>query len=177
MTPNQAQAQIEHLNKLLDINYGKLRSLEEDLARGGPGETRASIRLQIEPIKSEILTRETELAGLLAEHADLSAIDSKAADEACGELIVHVERIRTAKEDWPEEVLAKLSDIEDKLNQPKQAAAAKLKVSLPIVPLLISYDLELDTESTLVQLWRKITGQFRKSVKPAADPTQARRRI
>lgn len=171
MTPNQALARIANLNEVLDIEHDKLCSLDKDLALSSPGIARATIRVQIKEVWSDIRTRDTELAGLLAEHADLSAIDSKAADDACEELIAHVERIKTAKGDWPDEVLATLSDIKAKLDEPKQAAAAKLKVSLPIVPLLISYDLELDTESTVVQVWHKITGLFRKSVKPAADPT------
>lgn len=170
MTHNQAHARIAKLYEVLDIEHDKLGTLEKDLALAGLGMARATIRVQIKGLWSDIRERETEVAGLLAEHVELSASHSKAADQACCELIAHVERIKTAKDDWPEEVLAKLSDLEDILNQPKQAAAAKLKISLPIVPLLVSYDLELDSESTLVQVWHRITGLFRKSVEPPADP-------
>ncbi len=177
MTTKQAHARIAKLYEVLDIEHEKLGSLDKDLALSSPGIARATIRVQIKDAWSDIRERETEVGELLAEHVELSANDSKTAGQACDELLGHVERIKTAKDDWHREVLAKLSELEDILNQPKQAAAAKLKVSLPIVPLLVSYDLELDSESTVVQVWHKITGMFRKSVKPTADPTPARRRI
>ena len=37
-----------------------------------------------------------------------------------------------------------------------KAAAAKLKVSLPIIPLIASYEMEMDTEAVVVNVWRRM---------------------
>ena len=39
-------------------------------------------------------------------------------------------------------------------------AAAKLMVSLPIIPLIASYEMEIDTEATLVNVWRRVKSLF-----------------
>jgi len=48
-----------------------------------------------------------------------------------------------------------------------KAAAAKLKVSLPIIPLIASYEMEMDTEAVVVNVWRRIKSLFlRKTEEP-----------
>ena len=160
---------IQHLYELLGTYHEELASVEQDLARAPAGRDRARLRLQIKDVWDEIRGNETELAELLSRHADAEKIPANEADEVLAELTMHIVRLKGAeKPNWPADVLAKLDDLEAKLDEPGKAAAAKLKLSLPIVPLLASYDFELDTESTLVQVWRKITGLFRKST---PDPT------
>ena len=171
MTVNSDTKRIQQLYKLLDTYHEKLGFVEQDLAKSVPGEGRAAMRLQIKDIWKDIRDHEIDLGDLLSRCADAKTIPGNEADDALAELNVHVDRLKGAdKSNWPVEVLAKLDDLQAKLSEPGKAAAAKLKVSLPIIPLLVSYELEMDTESTLVQVWHKITGLFRKSL---PDPTKA----
>jgi len=55
-----------------------------------------------------------------------------------------------------------LEEIKQKLNEPGKSAAAKLKVTLPIIPMVASYDLELDTENFLVNVWHKTRDLFQR---------------
>ena len=61
MTPDQAHARIANLHEVLDIEHDKLCSLDKDLALSSPGIARASIRVQIKEVWSDIRTRDTEL--------------------------------------------------------------------------------------------------------------------
>lgn len=56
----------------------------------------------------------------------------------------------------PNDLARQLENIKEKLNEPGKAASAKLKIVLPIIPLIASYELELDTESCLIQSCGKI---------------------
>lgn len=169
MANNIEAERIKHLYDLLGTHHQRLALVEQERAKASPGEARAAMQLQISDIWDEIRGYEGELAELLSRAANEDEVPTSEATAALIELQAQVARLRNAqKPDWPAEVLAKLDDLETKLNEPSKAAAAKLKVSLPIVPTLISYEMELDTEATLGQVWRRITGLFRKA---APDPT------
>jgi hypothetical protein len=47
-----------------------------------------------------------------------------------------------------------------------KSAAAKLKVALPIMPLIASYELELDTENFVLRSWRSIRSLFERLSRP-----------
>src|SRR6185369_3053482 len=66
--------------------------------------------------------------------------------------------------DQSEEFRRLLIDIRAKLDEPGKAAAAKLKVVLPLIPLVASYELELDTESFVTQVWHHVKGLFRSAI-------------
>lgn len=51
---------------------------------------------------------------------------------------------------------ALLRDLRQKLDEPGKTAAAKLKVTLPIIQLLASYEMEVDTENLLTGIWHKV---------------------
>ncbi|WP_333386904.1 hypothetical protein [Microcoleus sp. POL10_C6] len=58
-----------------------------------------------------------------------------------------------------------LREIRDKLNEPGTPAAAKAKLALPLIPGILAYEVELDTENTLRKVLQPIKRLFR-------DPTQ-----
>ncbi len=57
-----------------------------------------------------------------------------------------------------------LLEIRDKLNQQELPAAAKLKAALPLVPGILSYEVELDTESSLRRAVQPIRRLFRRAI-------------
>jgi hypothetical protein len=57
-----------------------------------------------------------------------------------------------------------LREIRDKLNEQELPAAAKLKAALPLVPGILSYEVELDTESSLRRAFGPIRRLFRGAI-------------
>lgn len=72
-------------------------------------------------------------------------------------MVQEVERVESqSRVDYPDEVRQKLQEILDKLNEPGTAAAAKAKLALPLIPGIVAYEMELDTENTLRQIFQPI---------------------
>lgn len=70
----------------------------------------------------------------------------------------------------PPEMQKQLNLILTEIQAQNKSAVAKLKVALPIIPLIASYELELDTESFLGELWRKIRGVLQRGASNTANP-------
>lgn len=168
MPDERALKRIRHLEDLLDIEHEKLAHLEKSYALASPGQTKAALEQTMKrDTWPTIHRREKELAELLAEHSATAQVPNEEAEVVCAEVISEVSSLQSAsRDDWPDEVLQALTEIQQKLGEPGKAAAAKLQVILPIIPFLVSYTLELDTESTLVQTWRKVKSLFRKTLPP-----------
>jgi hypothetical protein len=66
---------------------------------------------------------------------------------------------------YADEFMQLLLEIRDKLNQPELPAAAKLKAALPLMPGILSYEVELDTESSLRRAVQPIKRLFREQLK------------
>lgn len=65
-----------------------------------------------------------------------------------------IEKYRGASEF--EALTALLTEILGKLEEPGKSAAAKLKVTLPFIPLIAALEMELDLESSIGQVWQKV---------------------
>lgn len=63
---------------------------------------------------------------------------------------------------YPSELISLLQDIEAKLAEPDKLASAKLKVALPLIPAIASYEFELETEGLMSQAWKSIKGLVRR---------------
>lgn len=109
-------------------------------------------------------TYEVEQAQQLSQLANENNISETEAKPLVGELIQESTRIQTHQAELPPDIQNTLQDILDQLQDINQSAAAKLKVTLPIIPLLAAYELELDTESLLNNTWDKVKALFRKTV-------------
>ena len=68
--------------------------------------------------------------------------------------VASIERIPSIN--YPPELLPLLQDIRAKLDEGDKAASAKLKVTLPLIPLLASYELEMDTEAVMYKTWKAV---------------------
>ena len=64
--------------------------------------------------------------------------------------------------EYPDELLLLLQDIRAKLNDLDKPAAAKLKVALPLIPAIASYELEMDTEGVMYKTWKGISNLLRR---------------
>jgi Effector-associated domain 1 len=70
----------------------------------------------------------------------------------------------TKKTNYPEKLLELLEEIRDKLNEDESPAVAKAKLALPLIPGVLSYEVELDTEDSLRKIFRPLRRFFEKGI-------------
>jgi formylglycine-generating enzyme required for sulfatase activity len=166
---------LTQLEEQLEILYEKRHAFETDIAISASRDAKFELQQRL---KREVLPSlrrtEQEYARLLAgavEPAQLPEPEAQAVVEDVREALASHER--AASGERSEELHRLLTDLCTKLNEPGKAAVAKLKVILPVIPLIASYELELDTESFVTQAWQRLKGLFRRAVAnyPASDQT------
>jgi hypothetical protein len=158
--------QITQLEEQLELLYAKRHAFETDITISASADAKFELRQRL---KREVLPSlrrtEQEYAQLLAGAVELAQLPESEAvavvEDVRGALALHE---RSAFGERSEELCRLLTDLKAKLDEPGKAAAAKLKVVLPIIPLIASYELELDTESFVTQVWQRIKGLCRKAV-------------
>jgi hypothetical protein len=67
---------------------------------------------------------------------------------------------------YPPELISLLQEIRDELKKPDKSASAKLKMVLPLIPAIASYELEMETEGLMSGAWKAIKEMVRKPKKP-----------
>jgi hypothetical protein len=163
MQPDSVRRQrIRDLEGLLGLEYEKLAAFEEELAVASSAAAKFELRQRL---KREVLPgirkHEVEYAGLLAEEADPALIPAAQAEQAVVEVLQAVQHIeRLPDTGHSQEVARLLTEVKEKLQQPGKSAASKLKVTLPIIPLIALYEMELDTEALLTNVWRGLKRLF-----------------
>jgi len=158
---------IGHLEELLQIEYEKLHELEKELAITSSAAQKFELRQRIKrEVLPQLRKHETEYAELLVQGADAGTLPRDEAEALVTDLAQAAEGLEAATGDgWPDEMLRLLKDLREKLDEPGKAAAAKLKVALPIIPQIVSYEMELDVESFMAQVWHRVRDFFSKRVR------------
>lgn len=160
MPLNPRLAEVE---KELDLRYETLNSAKKRLAMTDDIFAKTAIQQRIrEEVIPEIRQCEADYWDLLAQEAAFSTVEEVDAQNAIVEVVGEVEQIENqAATKYPDELLQLLREIRDKLNQPGTPAAAKAKLALPVIPGILAYELELDTENSLRKVWQPIKRLFR----------------
>ena len=155
---------LRQLDDLLKLEYENLYEFEKQLKLAAGGDQRVAIRLRIKhEIVPELRKHEQEYAELLAAGVPEEEIPEREAASIVAELVEAT--TKTAESGRASaEMLKLLGQIQQKLNEPGRTAAAKLKTSLPIVPLLASYELELDLGNLIAKVWCKAHDVFSRLV-------------
>jgi hypothetical protein len=141
----------------LELLYEKLGEFEKELIIRDS--TPAKFELK-HKIKREILP---DIRRYEAEYWELYPIETiiisnEEAETQLAQLeqaVESMERIPQTAE-YPPQLIPLLQDIRVKLDEGDKAASAKLKVTLPLIPLLASYELEMDTEGVMYKTWKAI---------------------
>jgi hypothetical protein len=160
---NNNRQRLAALEEILEILYEKLSFFQKEIAETSyaPAKLELKGRLKRE-VLPDIRKYEIEYGQLLAQVAENSYITDIDAESTLVEVVQAVEYMEVQRSDsYPEEVLQLLMEIREKLNEPGKAAAAKLKIALPIVPAIASYEMEMDTEAVMTQAWQKMKKLFR----------------
>lgn len=157
---------LAYLEKILELRYETLGEAETDLAMTTNTFEKTAIRQRIrEQVLPELRKYEVEYWDLLAQEARACAVEEVDARNAIVEVVRTVELIeQTASANYPNEFMRLLLEIRDKLNEPGQPAAAKAKLALPLVPGILSYEVELDTENSLRRAFQPIKRLFRGAI-------------
>ena len=149
------RARLNDLEDNLKLLYKKLGKFEKRIIISDSESTKFELE---EHIKREILPSifkyETEYWELYPQEAIIIS------DEEAETQLVKVEEAVNSIEQkpsstYPLELISLLQEIRDKLDKDK-AASAKLKVVIPLIPAIASYELEMETEGLMYKALKKI---------------------
>ena len=144
------------LKDLLELLYEKLGEFENDLIINPSQPAKFELRQRI---KREILP---DIRRYEAEYWELYPTETIViSDEEAETQLAQVEQAVSSIEripqiEYPPELLPLLQDLRAKLEEGDKVASAKLKVTLPLIPLLASYELEMDTEGVAYKTWNAV---------------------
>jgi hypothetical protein len=164
-----SQQRLADLENILDTLYKKLGHYQLKIAEGISLDQAFYYTQQINnDIKPSIRKYEEEKYWWrLAEEAHFYSVEVKEVDarHAIVEVVPKVEQIvNKSNTNYSNELMEKLQRILDKLNERDTAAAAKLKAALPLIPGIMYYEVELDTENSLIQVFDGIKRIFKKAI-------------
>jgi hypothetical protein len=137
------QAALTDLYEVLAGQEKGLRQAEES--------QKARIKLQIRSTWEEIRQYEREYSAALSQQVKRQDLPEAEAEVVVAEIVDVVEILEPLER--RDEVKGLLVQILAELQKPGIPASAKLKVAIPIIPNLVSYELEGDTESVVRRLF------------------------
>lgn len=161
---------ISALNEQLDLWMEKQHAYEMDYIRAVSPAERFSIKSDL---KREILPNIEKANQALANLFQLHDISTVALSENDYlPLLNHLANIdaRSLPETLPHELQTQLTDIQQAIQAQNKSATAKLKVALPVIPLIANYELDLDTENVLSEIWHGLRGLFNKKKDRHVNP-------
>lgn len=160
MPPSRDLAKLE---KTLELWYEQLDEAEKALPMTTTPREKTAIKQQIrEELLPAIRKCEAEYWEALAQEARTCDIAETEASYAIVEVVQEVELVESKHSaNYPDEVKQKLQQIIDKLNEPGTPAAAKAKLALPLIPGIVSYEVELDTENSLRRVFQPFKRLFK----------------
>ena len=147
---------LAYLEDNLEILYEKLGEFEQELIISSSQPAKFELKQRI---KREILPNirryEAEYWEIYPKEAIIIS------DEEAASQLVKVEQAvesidRISLTFYPPELIPLLQDIRAELEEQNKAASAKLKVVLPLIPMIASYELEIETEGLMYKTWESI---------------------
>ncbi|MEH1904027.1 MAG: hypothetical protein V7L04_22105 [Nostoc sp.] len=153
---------LNDLKDILELLYEKLGEFEKELIINSSKLAKFELKQRIKrEILPDIRKYETEYWELYPQETIVIS------DEEAETQLIKVEEAATSIEQipsstYPLELISLLQEIRDKLNEPDKAASAKLKVVLPLIPAIASYELEMETEGLMYRTWKAIKGMVRR---------------
>lgn len=147
---------LAYLEDNLEILYEKLGEFEQELIISSSQPAKFELKQRIKrEILPDIRRYEAEYWELYPKEAIIIS------DEEAASQLVKVEQAvesidRISLTFYPRELIPLLQDIRAELEEQNKAASAKLKVVLPLIPMIASYELEIETEGLMYKTWESI---------------------
>jgi dsDNA-specific endonuclease/ATPase MutS2 len=155
MNPKQRLADLE---EILDSLYETLGNAQKRRAFANDVFEKDGINQRLrKEVLPEISKNEMEYWKLLEQEASTGEVAEADASQAIVEVVPKVAQIvNTSNTKYPDELMQKLQEILDTLNEQERPATNKLIAALPVIPGIISYQLEIDTEISLKMVFEGI---------------------
>jgi hypothetical protein len=128
--------------KVLDLRYEALSQAQKRLAMTDEIFAKTAIQQRI---KEEVLAEDDAGNAIVEVVREVQVIESN------------------SNADYPDEVIRLLEDIRNKLNDPGNPAAAKAKLALSLIPGILAYEVELDTETALRKAFQPVRQLFKEA--------------
>ncbi len=156
------RARLNDLKDILELLYEKLGEFERELIINANTSAKFDLKQRIKrEILPDIRKYETEYWELYPQEAIvISNEEAETQLVKVEEAVTSIEQIPSST--YPSELISLLQEIRDKLDEPDKVASAKLKVVIPLIPAIASYELEMETEGLMYQAWKKIKGVVRR---------------
>lgn len=159
----RVQQRLNDLDDTLSLYYEKLKTYQDELAITADIDDKFAVKKRI---KDEILPYikqyEIEYAELLANEMSEIEMSSEEAKAVVIELQEALDIVKEKAETQQSEALAKSVEKAQKaLKESKTSVEGKLKAAIPIIPGIMSYEIELDAHSKLMNLWKKLKSKFK----------------
>ena len=138
------------IQDLLTDLYEQLAGQEKAKVRVEDAQ-KVRIQQQIRDSWAEIRKYESEYVLTLSQQVKRQDLPESIAEVVTGEIVDVVEILAPLEK--RDEVKQRLDEILMELRKPDSPASAKLKVAIPIIPNVVSYELEGDTESVVRRLF------------------------
>ena len=161
MPPSQRLADLE---ELIETNYQKLAKFQKRLDRTASVREEFDIEGDIPKIRKVIRNYEAEYWALLAQETYSYAVEEDEASSAIVEVQAQVLQVIKSQPNLNDELMQKLEAILEKLNQPETPVAAKAMLTLPLIPGILSYEFELDTENSLRRAFDPIKKLYKRAL-------------
>lgn len=158
----RSQQRLNDIDDILALYYEKLKIFQNELAIALGIDAKFAIENRIKrDILPYIKKYETEYASLLASELLEIEMSDKEAEEGVAEIKNVIMIIKeTAQEAGSEDLVKSVEKAQKALERPT-TAKGKLQAAIPIIPGIMSYQLEIDTHSTLMSLWEKLKAKFK----------------
>ena len=131
---------------------------EREIAKTDSTSKKFDLELEIKrEIKPSILRYEKEYWELYP--SEVIVISEQEAQTQLVQVEQAVESIEHIPQtEYPLGLVPLLQEIQTKLEDLGKPASAKLKVALPLIPAIVAYELEMDTEGLMYKAWKSIKG-------------------
>lgn len=151
-----------HVREILDIKYEKLNEFERSLELVDGVSQKIDLKQKIRrDLLPSIREYEQEYASLLCELPTIEGLEENDAALPIASFQRDLVVIRNLPQIQNEPGLVeKLDRLEESLAKPGTPVSGKLKLLIPVIPLLLQYEIELDTENTLRRTWRALVNVF-----------------
>lgn len=166
---DREQRRLRELEALLATYDDKRAIFEQALAIEDSVPKQFSLGRELKNLHSELTKLEIEYAEILARIEDKHLPEAEAV-QLLGELESAVRSLERSKQELPDQMRDLIREMRKHFAAPEKTATAKLKLSLPIVPLLASLEFELDTRGLLSHIWGKLGAFFSSRATQSADP-------
>ena len=150
-----SQQRQKDLEEILGLWYKKLAFFEKKLPLVDGLQQELVIQEEIKKSNSKISQYETEYWDIMTQDAIfVFDNDEQEAEESLQDITVAVQQVEATN--LSPEVVEVVKEIRDRLNTPKEPASAKLKATLPLIPSILSYEIELNTSQIIHKVLEKV---------------------